>query len=156
MIVADDEVTGTVACGRAAPTARTARPRTSSAPGTRRRQRERPGTACATSAIDVTRTAARRRPRRISHQAANSSGRARRVRNAHGQVNVTQITVIQITVTQITRPVLATVSTAPAASSTRAKAMNAPASGSGWLVTVSRRLIDRASPLSSSAVDAGW
>ncbi len=34
--------------------------------------------------------------------------------------------------------------------------MNAPASGSGWLVTVSRRLIDEAIPLSSLAFDAGW
>ena len=122
MIVADDEATGTVACGRAAPTARTARPRASSAPGIRRRQRDRPGSACAMSASEVTRTAARRRRCRVSHQAASTSGRARSVSSAAGQENDIQIT----------RPVLVTVSTAPAASSTMAKMMNAPASGSGW------------------------
>jgi hypothetical protein len=61
MIVADDEATGTVACGRAAPTASTARPTASSTAGTRRRQRDRPGTAILTSAIEVTRTVARQR-----------------------------------------------------------------------------------------------
>jgi len=34
--------------------------------------------------------------------------------------------------------------------------MNAPASGSGSLVTVSRRSIDEAIPSSSLASDAGW
>ena len=65
MIVADDDATGTVACGRAAPTASTARPSVSSAAGMRRRQRERPGRAVRTSAIEVTRTAARLRLRRV-------------------------------------------------------------------------------------------
>ena len=68
MIVADDDATGTVACGRAAPTASTARPSVNSATGMRRRQRERPGKAVLTSAIEVTRTTARRRRRRVSHQ----------------------------------------------------------------------------------------
>ena len=145
IIVADDEASGTVACGRAAPTTSTARPRLSSAAGTRRRHRDWPGTAILTSAIEVTRTAARLRLRRVSHQAANSSGRMRNASSAHGQEKDIQTT----------RPVRATVSTAPAASSTRARAMNAPASGSGWLVTVSRRLIDEAIPLSSLAFDAG-
>jgi hypothetical protein len=146
MIVADDEATGTIACGRAAPTASTARPTASSAAGIRRRQRDRPGTAILTSAIEVTRTVARLRLRRASHQTASTSGRISSARSAHGQENVTQTT----------RPVLATVSTAPAASSASAKAMNAPASGSGWLVTVSRRSIDEAIPSSSLAFDAGW
>jgi hypothetical protein len=34
--------------------------------------------------------------------------------------------------------------------------MNAPASGSGWLVTVSLKLMDEAIPSSSPASDAGW
>ena len=34
--------------------------------------------------------------------------------------------------------------------------MNAPASGSGSLVTVSRRLMDEAMPSSSLASEAGW
>ena len=146
MIVADDDATGTVACGRAAPTASTPRPSISSAAGMRRRQRERPGRAVRTSAIEVTRTAARRRRRRISHQTANTSGMTRSASSAHGQEKDIQTT----------RPVLTTVSTAPAASSARASAMNAPASGSGCLVTVSLRSIDEAIPLSSLASDAGW
>ena len=146
MIVADDEAIGTIACGRAAPTASTARPTASSAAGIRRRQRDRPGTAILTSAIEVTRTVARLRLRRASHQAARTSGRISSARSAHGQENDTQTT----------RPVLATVRTAPATSSASAKAMNAPASGRGWLVTVSRRLIDEAIPSSSLAFDAGW
>ena len=68
MIVACDDATGTVVCGRAAPTASTARPSVSSAGGKRRRQRERPGMAVRTSAIEVTRTAACRLLRRDSHQ----------------------------------------------------------------------------------------
>jgi len=145
MIVADDEASGTVACGRAAPMASTARPTPSSAAGTRRRQRDRPGAASLTSAIEVTRTVARLRLRLMSHQAANTSGRTSSAKSAHGQENDNQTT----------RPVPARVSTAPAASSTSARAMNAPASGSGWLVTVSRRSIDEAIPLSSFASDAG-
>lgn len=121
MIVADDEATGTVACGRAAPTASTTMPSVSSAAGMRRRQRERPGSAARTSAIEVTRTAARRRRCRVSHQVANTSGITRSASSAQGQEKVIQTT----------RPVRATVSTAPAASSARATAMNAPASGSG-------------------------
>ena len=99
-----------------------------------------------TSAIEVTRTAARLRRRRVSHQAANTSGMTRSASSAHGQEKDIQTT----------RPVRVTVSTAPAASSASASAMNAPASGSGWLVTVSRRLIDEAIPLSWLASDAGW
>src|SRR5258708_37717954 len=57
MIVADDEASGTVACGRAAPTASTARPRTSSAAGTPRRQRDWPGTGSLTRAVEGTRSA---------------------------------------------------------------------------------------------------
>ena len=146
MIVAEDEACGTVACGRAAPTASTARPAASSATGRRRRQRDRPGKAAATSAIEVTRTVARLRIRRASHQAASSRGRMSSARSAHGQESDIQIT----------RPVRVRVSTAPAASSTRARAMKAPASGSGWWVTVSIRSIDEAMPLSSLAFDAGW
>jgi hypothetical protein len=146
MMVADDEATGTVACGRAAPVASTARPSASSAAGMRRRQRDRPPAAARTSAMDVTRTAARLRPRRASHQAAAISGSTASVSSAHGQEkNI-----------QITRPVLITVSTAPAASSASASAMSAPASGSGSLLTVSRRSIDEAIPLSSLAFEAGW
>src|ERR1700746_1458853 len=146
MIVADDDGTGTVACGRAAPTASTARPSISSAAGVRRRQRERAGIAVRTSAIEVTRTTARLRLRRISHQAASTSGMTRSASSAHGQEKDIQTT----------RPVRVTVSTAPAASSTRARAMNAPANGSGSLVTVSLKLIDEAIPSSSPASDAGW
>src|SRR6185437_14530392 len=119
MIVADDDATGTVACGRAAPTASTARPSVSSATGMRRRQRERPGMAVRTSASEVTRTTERLRLRRVSHQAAKTSGMTRSASSAHGQEKDIQTT----------RPVRVTVSTAPAASSTRARAMNAPASG---------------------------
>ena len=94
----------------------------------------------------MTRTAARLRRRLVSHQAANTSGMTRSASNAHGQEkNI-----------QTTRPVLVTVSTAPATSSASASAMNAPASGSGWLVTVSLRLIDEAIPLSWLASEAGW
>ena len=146
MIVADDDATGTVACGRAAPIASTARPAVSSATGMRRRQRERPGTAVRTSAIDVTRTTECLRLRRVSHQAPETSGMTRSASSAHGQENDTQTT----------RPVRITVSTAPAASSARAAAINAPASGSGSLVTVSLRLMDEAIPSSSLASDAGW
>src|SRR5205085_2320595 len=146
MIVADVDATGTVACGRAAPTASTARPSVSSAVGMRRRQRERPGTAVRTSAIEVTRTAARLRLRLLSHQTANTSGMTRSASSAHGHEKDIQTT----------RPERVTVSTAPTASSARASAMNAPASGSGWLVTVSLRLMDEAIPLSSLASDAGW
>ena len=142
MIVADDDATGTVACGRAAPTASTARPSASSAAGMRRRQRERPGTAVRTSAIEVTRTAARLRLRRVSHQAANTSGMTRSASSAHGQEKDIQTT----------RPVLVTVSTAPAASSARASAMNAPASGSGWLVTVSLQVDRRGDPVELARV----
>src|SRR6185437_9055850 len=149
MIVSDDVATGTVACGRAAPIASTARPTENTAAGTRRRQRDPPDTTLLTSAIEVTRTAARRRLRRVSHQAANTSGRTRSASSAHGQEN-------QESGTQITRPVRKTVSRAPAASNRRARAMNAPASGYGWLVTVSRRSIDEAIPLSSLVLDAGW
>src|SRR5947208_530542 len=63
MIVADDDATGTVACGRAAPIASTARPSVSSATGMRRRQRERPGMAVRTRASEVTRTTERLRDR---------------------------------------------------------------------------------------------
>ena len=146
MIVAFDEDCGTDTCGRAAPTASTAIPSTKSAAGIRRRQRARPPAAFRTRAIEVTRTEARLRRRRVSHQAARTSGRTRRLSSAHGQVQSNQTT----------RPVLVTVSTAPAARRSSASAMTAPASGSGWLVTVSRRLIDEAMPSSSLAFDAGW
>ena len=66
-IVALDETCGTVTCGRAAPTASTASPATRKAAG-RRRQRDRPPAALRTSAIEVTRTVARLRLRRVSHQ----------------------------------------------------------------------------------------
>ena len=98
-----------------------------------------------TSAIEVTRTTARRRRRRVHHQTANTSGMTRRASSAHGQEKDIQIT----------RPDRMTVSTAPAASSARARAMNAPASGSGWLVTVSRRLIGRGDPVELARVRCG-
>src|SRR6185437_1745169 len=86
-IVADVEGTGTVTCGRAAPTASTANPAASNAAGMRLLQRVRPATAARTSAIEVTRIAARLRRRRIHHQIANTSGMARRASRAHGQEN---------------------------------------------------------------------
>src|SRR5215468_1457290 len=86
-IVADVEGTGTVTCGRAAPTPSTANPATSSAAGMRLLQRERPGTAARTSAIEVTLIAWRLRRRRIHHQIANTSGMTRRASSAHGQEN---------------------------------------------------------------------
>ena len=141
MIVPDDDGTRTVACGRAAPTPSTASPSSSSAAGMSRRQRLRPGRAARTSAIEVTRTASRRRRRRVHHQAAITSGTARRASNAHGQDSDIQIT----------RPDRTTVRTEPAASSTRARAMNAPASGSRWRVTVSLSLIAPAIRSSSLA-----
>src|SRR6516225_516102 len=67
-IVADDDRIGTVACGRAAPTASTASPPASSPAGIRLLQRLRPGMAARTSAIEVTRTATRLRRRRVHHQ----------------------------------------------------------------------------------------
>src|SRR5215470_10105254 len=87
MIVADVEGTGTVTCGRAAPTPSTANPATSSAAGMRLLQRERPGAAARTSAIEVTLIAWRLRRRRIHHQIANTSGMTRRASSAHGQEN---------------------------------------------------------------------
>src|SRR5215831_8024262 len=86
-IVADDEGTGTVTCGRAAPTPSTANPAASSAAGMRLLQRVRPGTAARTSAIEVTRTAARLRRRSIHHQIPNTSGITSRASRAHGQEN---------------------------------------------------------------------
>src|SRR5262249_14462433 len=86
-IVADVEGTGTVTCGRAAPTPSTANPAASSAAGMRLLQRVRPGTAARTSAIEVTRTAARLRRRSIHHQIPNTSGMTSRASRAHGQEN---------------------------------------------------------------------
>src|SRR5256714_4779486 len=109
------------------------------------RQRLRPGRAARTSAIEVTRTAPRRRGRRVHHQAGTTSGRARRASRANGQDSDIQTT----------RPDLTTVRTEPAARSTRATAMNAPASGSRWFVIVSRSLIVEAMPSSWLASEAG-
>src|SRR5690349_1535997 len=110
-----------------------------------RRQRVRPGRAARTSAIEVTRTAPRRRRRRVHHQAAITRGMARRASRAHGQDSDIQIT----------RPDLTTVRTEPAARRTMARAMNAPASGSSWLVAVSLSLIVEAIRLSWLASETG-
>ena len=117
--MADDDRIGTVACGRAAPTASTASPPASSPAGIRLHQRLRLGTAARTSAIELTRTATRLRRCRVHHQIANTNGMMSSASSAHGQENDTQIT----------RPDRRMVSTAPTASSTSASPMNAPASG---------------------------
>ena len=119
----------------------------SSAAGMRRRQRDRPasGGPDQRDRGDAHRGApapAPRQPPGGEYQREDERASS----SAHGQEKDIQTT----------RPVLATVSTAPAASSASASAMNAPASGSGCLLTVSRRLIDEAIPLSSLAFDAGW
>jgi hypothetical protein len=88
MIVSWAEVTGTVACGRAAPITRTAIPTARSATGMRRRQLLPPGTAVLMSAIDVTLTVARRRRRLVSHQAARSAGSTSSASRAQGQEKV--------------------------------------------------------------------
>lgn len=88
MIVVEFVATGTLACGRAAPTLRTSSPSTSSAAGIRRCHRVRPGSAILTSAIEVTRTAAFLRRRRIHHEMASTSGTISAASRAHGQVNV--------------------------------------------------------------------
>ncbi len=64
MIVVELDGTGTVACGRAAPTPSVAKPRRSNRVGMSRVHRVRAGSAARTRAIEVTRTAARRRRRR--------------------------------------------------------------------------------------------
>lgn len=84
-IVVELAGTGTEAWGRAAPIASTARPRSSRAVGTRRRQRVRPGRAARTRATEVTRTAARRRRRRDHQATPRIAGTASRASRAAGQ-----------------------------------------------------------------------
>ena len=86
-IVVELAGTATVACGRAAPIPSTARPSSSRAAGTRRRQRLRPGTAARTRAAEVTRTAARRRRRRDHQATPRTSGTASSASRADGHAN---------------------------------------------------------------------
>ena len=88
MIVVELDATGTVACGRAAPTPSVAKPSISSSVGISRVHRVRPGSAARTRAIEVTRTAARRRRRRSSQVIPNSIGMSSSDSSAHGQLNV--------------------------------------------------------------------
>ena len=88
MIVVELDATGTLACGRAAPTPSVANPSISSRLGISRIQRVRPGSAARTSAIEVTRTAARRRRRRSNQVSPHSSGMISSDNSAHGQLNV--------------------------------------------------------------------
>ena len=62
------EGTGTDICGRAAPVPRTTRPAANSQSGIRRRHSDRPGRAARISVTLDTRTASRRRRRRVHHR----------------------------------------------------------------------------------------
>ena len=88
MIVVELVTTGTLACGRAAPTPSVANPSISKRAGISRVHRVRPGSAARTSAIEVTRTAARRRRRRSNQRSPHSSGMINSDTSAHGQLNV--------------------------------------------------------------------
>jgi hypothetical protein len=80
--------TGTVACGRAAPTLSVARPRRSNRVGISRVHLVRGGSDARTRAIEVTRTAARRRRRRNNQRTPQRIGMISSDIKAHGQVKV--------------------------------------------------------------------
>ena len=145
MMVVELLATGTVACGRAAPTPSTAKPSTNSSTGMRLVHRVRPGSAARTAAIEVTVTVDRRR-RRLVHQAMPStSGMSKQRQECPRPAERHQTNL----------PVRTTVSTAPAASSSSANPMNAPASGTCSSATVSRRSMLEATPSSWRRLDAG-
>src|SRR6187200_416491 len=78
MIVVELDGTGTVACGRAAPTLSVAKPRRSNRVGMSRVHLVWGGSAARTRAIEVTRTAARRRRRRNNQTTPATIGRISR------------------------------------------------------------------------------
>src|SRR4051794_38121941 len=88
MIVVESDATGTLACGRAAPIPRMAKPTISSRLGISRAHRVRFGSAARTSAIEATRTAARRRRRRSSQVSPHTIGMTDKDSSAHGQLTV--------------------------------------------------------------------
>ena len=88
MIVVELDGTGTVACGRAAPTPSVAKPRSSNRVGMSRVHRVRAGSAARTRAIEVTRTAARRRRRRSNQTTPHRIGMISSDISAHGQLKV--------------------------------------------------------------------
>src|SRR5215217_4257332 len=87
-IVVELDGTGTVACGRAAPTPSVAKPRRSNRVGIRRFHLVRGGSAALTRAIEVTRTAARRRRRRNSQGTPQRIGMISSDIKAQGQLKV--------------------------------------------------------------------
>ena len=88
MIVVELDGTGTDACGRAAPTPSVAKPRRSNRVGMSRVHLVRGGKAARTRAIEVTRTAARRRRRRSNQTIPATIGMINSDTSAHGQLNV--------------------------------------------------------------------
>jgi hypothetical protein len=88
MIVVELDGTGTVACGRAAPTLSVARPRRSNRVGISRVHLVRDGSEARTRAIEVTRTAARRRRRRSNQTIPATIGMISSDNSAHGQLKV--------------------------------------------------------------------
>jgi hypothetical protein len=88
MIVVELDGTGTVACGRAAPTPSVAKPRRSNRVGMSRVHLVRGGSADRTRAIEVTRTAARRRCRRNNQVIPQRIGMISRDTKAQGQLKV--------------------------------------------------------------------
>ncbi len=87
MIVVELAGTGTVACGRAAPTPSVAKPRRSNRVGMSRVHLVRGGSAALTRAIEVTCTDARRRRRRSNQTTPATIGMTNSDNSAHGQLN---------------------------------------------------------------------
>jgi hypothetical protein len=88
MIVVELDGTGTIACGRAAPTLSVAKPRRSKRVGMSRVHLVRGGSAARTRAIEVTLTAARRRRRRSNQTTPATIGMINNENSAHGQLKV--------------------------------------------------------------------
>ena len=88
MMVVEFDATGTLAWVGPLPTPSVAKPSISSRLGISRIHRVRPGNAARTRAIEVTRTAARRRRRRSNQMSPHSSGMISSDRSAQGQLNV--------------------------------------------------------------------
>ena len=88
MIVVESEATGTLAWGLAAPMPSVANPSISSTLGISRTHLLRLGSAARTNAIDVTRTAARRRRRRSNQVVRTTIGMINSDNSAQGQTNV--------------------------------------------------------------------
>jgi hypothetical protein len=88
MIVVELDGTGTVACGRAAPTPSVAKPKRSNRVGMSRVHLVRGGSAARTRAIEVTRTAAYRLRRRNNPTTPTTIGIINSENSAHGQLKV--------------------------------------------------------------------